>query len=110
MTAIHITLAGTSVPEPLTALIAYSTGRTGQTVDKYDLATPGDPNVLTSDEITTTRQIHSRITNVQRDQMVKVASKNTHLWSAIPKDANSSTLTQRCRAASTTIWKRWTTY
>ena len=59
MTALEITLAGTPVPDPICILRAYAIGGTGKTVD--DFATPGDPDILTSKEVTTTRQIHSRI-------------------------------------------------
>ena len=87
MTALKITLAGTPVPDPLGTLCAYAIGGTGKTVDVYDFATPGDPDVLTSEQVTTTRQIHSRISNAERDAMVEEAAKHQHLWKAVPQDA-----------------------
>lgn len=87
MTALKITVAGTPVPDPLGTLCAYAIGGTGKTVDVYDFATPGDPDVLTSKEATTTRRIHSRISNAERDAMVEKAAQHQHLWKAIQQDA-----------------------
>jgi hypothetical protein len=57
-----------------------------RTIREYDLADPGDPNVLTPDEAWISRVIGSHLRNVERDALVGRAADVP--WTRIPAGAD----------------------
>jgi hypothetical protein len=84
-----ITVAGVPVPDPARRIIEYvTTPRTDATVEIYDLGGQGDACTLTSDEVTRTRKVSSRISNTERDDwFVPWAATCEPLWHEVPADA-----------------------
>ncbi|MCK0115994.1 DUF6308 family protein [Isoptericola sp. S6320L] len=81
----QMTVAGTTVSDPFTELSEYGI-RYGGTLAKYDLGGSGQADVLTTDEVTRTRIIASRISKVECAWFVERASSAP--WSAVPADAS----------------------
>lgn len=87
MTCTEIIVAGTAVHAPMTVLVDYM-ARYGGTLDTYDFAFRGEPDVLTAEEIWRTRIIHSRVTHAETSELERAATGWNSLWEAVPSDAH----------------------
>lgn len=56
------------------------------TIHEYDLGDPGNPDVLTAAEAWRSRVINSRLTNAERDEVVRRAVSAP--WAGVPADAD----------------------
>lgn len=83
----EIVVAGHRVRSPLDVVVDYA-ARFGGTLARYDFGDRGVPDVLTVEEIWSTRIIRSRVTYAERNELVRVAAECAPLWAAIPFDAN----------------------
>ncbi len=83
MVRLHI--ADTWVDDPLTVLTDYAQ-QYGKTLRVYDYAGPGDPAVLTMEEITRTRVIASRISHAEARWLLRRSANAP--WSAVAADAD----------------------
>lgn len=84
---VEIVVAGHRIDSPLDVVVGYATRFTG-TLARYDFGNRGKPDVLTGEEIWSTRIIRSRVTYTERDQLERVAAGCGPLWAAIPVDAS----------------------
>jgi hypothetical protein len=82
MTPPEITIAGRTITEPLRTLTDYSRRYAG-TLTKYDFGNKGDPNILTEDEIWTTRIIHSRFSRAEQSELEKRSTSWRESWAAV---------------------------
>ncbi len=85
---VSMRVADTWVDDPLSVLTGYA-HRYGKTLRIYDYAGPGDPLVLTMEEIVRTRVIASRISHAEARWLLR-RSEDTP-WSAVPADADLGT-------------------
>src|ERR1700733_3641684 len=81
--SLHVAANVVEDPMSMWRIYAHNYGRT---IRHYDLAVPGDPDVLTADEAWRSRLIHSRLTYQERDQMVERAADAP--WVGVPADAD----------------------
>lgn len=79
----EIVVAGHLVNAPLDVVVAYA-AQFGGTLARYDFGDRGLPDVLTAEEIWSTRIIRSRVTYAERDELERVATECAQLWAAIP--------------------------
>ncbi|MDZ4092402.1 MAG: DUF6308 family protein [Arthrobacter sp.] len=86
MTTTRITIAGRTLSEPVKTLIDY-TKRYAGTLATYDFGNKGDPNILTADDIWTTRIIHSRFSHAERSALEERSSIWSENWAAIAPTA-----------------------
>ena len=80
-------IAGQVVDDPMPIWRRYAREH-GRTIREYDLADPGEPNVLTADEAWASRLIGSRLTHDERDELVSRAADADAPWARIPADAD----------------------
>lgn len=80
-------VAGHRIDSPLDVVVDYATRFSG-TLARYDFGDRGQPDVLTGEEIWSTRIIRSRVTYTERDKLERVAAGCAPLWAAIPIDAS----------------------
>jgi hypothetical protein len=86
MTTSKITIAGRTITGPLKTLTDYSRRYAG-TLARYDFADKGDPNILTGDEIWTTRIIHSRFSRAEQSELEKRSTSWRENWAAVAPTA-----------------------
>ncbi|MDQ0923379.1 hypothetical protein QF038_001887 [Pseudarthrobacter sp. W1I19] len=86
MTTTNINIAGHTIAGPLKTLTEYSRRYAG-TLLKYDFGDKGDPNILTADEIWTTRVIHSRFTRAEQSELEKRSTSWRENWAAVASTA-----------------------
>lgn len=80
-----LSIAGHVVDDPMPIWRKYAHDH-GRTIREYDLADPGDPNVLTPDEAWISRIIGSRLTHGKRDRLVGRAADAA--WTCVPAGAD----------------------
>jgi hypothetical protein len=83
----EIVVAGHLVNAPMDVVVEYA-AQFGETLARYDFGDRGLPDVLTAEEIWSTRIIRSRVTYAERNELARVAAECASLWAAIPFDAN----------------------
>jgi hypothetical protein len=83
----EITVAGSVVPNSLKVLTTYA-ATFGATLRRYDFRSRGNPDVLTGEEIWTTRIIRSRVTHFEKSELERTSAGWTSLWAAIPLHAS----------------------
>ena len=81
--SVHV--AGDGVEDPMAMWRGYAHNY-GRTIRHYDLAVPGEPDVLAAEEAWRSRFIHSCLTCQERDHMVDRAANA--LWADVPADAD----------------------
>jgi hypothetical protein len=81
-----LSVAGRQVKDPAARLVTYATAKGGRTIRDYDLPGPGQPCLLSTDEVARTRRINSRISNEQLRCLVDAAGA-TSLWCTVPVSA-----------------------
>ena len=79
-----LTVAGIDIGDPMATWRDYS--RRARTLDQYDLAPNGDPDVLLDDEVRRTRIVASRISEDERTRLAIRAA--TAPWHMIPADSD----------------------
>src|SRR5258706_13729136 len=80
-----IQIACNNIPDPLPIWAAYARQYPG-TLRDYDLADPGQPDVLTAEDAWRTRKIGSRITRSECGELERRARDAP--WGAVPADAD----------------------
>lgn len=80
----QMTVAGKTIADPFAELAEYGRRYHG-TVARYDLGGSGSPAALTPDEVTCTRTIASRISNVERAWFVQLGESAP--WGQVPAEA-----------------------
>lgn len=83
----EITIAGGDVASPMSVLADYAE-KFGGTLRNYDFKAPGDPSVLTREEIWATRIIHSRVGHAEATALAEASAGWASLWEALPVDAH----------------------
>jgi hypothetical protein len=83
--SVHV--AGDVVEDPMAMWRKYAHNY-GRTIRHYDLAVPGDLDVLTAEEAWRSRFIHSRLTYQERDEIVDRATDAR--WASVPAGADLS--------------------
>jgi hypothetical protein len=78
-TIVTLTIAGRVIDDPLRIWQDYAS-RT-RTLREYDLADPGNPAILTEDEVTRTRIIASRVTREECARLLRRATDAP--WSGV---------------------------
>ncbi len=79
----ELVVAGHLVTDPMGVWVNYSR-HYGKTLERYDLADPGDPDLLTRDEAWRSRIIASRLTHQEADAVVERAESAP--WTDVPQD------------------------
>lgn len=82
-----VSVAGRVVHDALDGLVGYAREHSG-TVERYDLGKPGDPDVVSGDEVVRTRLINSRIGRRNREHFLRISAETTALLAAIPVTAH----------------------
>lgn len=82
MTTTKIIIAGRTITAPLKTLTDYGRRYAG-TLAEYDFGDKGDPNILTADEIWTTRIINSRFSRVEQHELEARSTTWNESWAAV---------------------------
>lgn len=86
MTTTKIIIAGHAITGPHKTLMDYGRRYAG-TLAKYDFGDKGDPNILTGDEIWTTRIIHSRFSRAEQSELEARSASWRGTWAAVAPTA-----------------------
>lgn len=78
-----VTIAGQIVRDPYDRLVRYAK-QYPETLLRYDLGPPGDPNRITTDDVARTRVIKSRIARTECEQLILASDEAADLLAAIP--------------------------
>jgi hypothetical protein len=82
-TATPVIVADRVVADPYERLARYAC-RNPRTLLRYDLAPSTDPDQITTDDITRTRVIHSRISRIDSERLSDAGAKVVDLLAAVP--------------------------